>query len=122
MNRLITVQNLSAVTAACMMVPARVFREVGGFDESYRVAFNDTDLCMRIRKAGHLIVYNPKVQLYHYESKSRGKDEESLEKRKRFSREVKRFQRQWCKELTMGDPYYNPHLSLQNDEFSYREV
>lgn len=117
MNRLVTVQNLSAVTAACMMVPAVIFHKMEGFDERYKVAFNDTDLCMRIRKAGYLIVYNPNVQLHHYESKSRGQDEKSLEKLRRFNEESERFQRQWCRELEMGDPYYNPHLSVWSDRF-----
>ena len=117
MNRLVTVQNLSAVTAACMMVPTAVFHEMEGFDERYKVAFNDTDLCMRIRKAGYLIVYNPNVQLYHYESKSRGQDEKSPEKLRRFNEESERFQRQWCRELEMGDPYYNHHLSVWSDRF-----
>lgn len=117
MNRLITVQNLSAVTAACMMVPANIFRQLNGFDENYKVAFNDTDLCMRIRKAGYLIVFNPEVQLYHFESKSRGSDEMSEEKLERFNTESRRFQRQWCRQLTMGDPYYNKHLSVWSDGF-----
>ena len=117
MNRLITTQNLSAVTAACMMAPAEVFRQVNGFDENYKVAFNDTDLCMRIREKGYLIVFNPKVQLYHYESKSRGNDEQSQEKLERFNRESLRFQRQWCRQLTMGDPYYNKNLSVWSDGF-----
>lgn len=121
MNRLITVQDLSAVTAACMMVPIKVFREMGGFDERYKVAFNDTDLCMRIRKAGYLVVYNPNVELYHYESKSRGQDEESPEKLRRFNQESERFQKQWCRELEGGDPYYNPHLSVQSDNFALAE-
>lgn len=117
MNRLITPQNLSAVTAACMMVPTDVFERVGGFDENYKVAFNDTDLCMRIRKAGYLIVFNPDARLFHFESKSRGNDEQSAEKLERFNSESTRFQRQWCRELTMGDPYYNKNLSAWSDTF-----
>ncbi len=121
MSRLVTVQNLSAITAACMMVPREVFDEVGGFDEDYKVAFNDTDLCMRIRKKGYGIVFDPQVQLVHYESKSRGNDEQSPEKLKRFFGESMRFQKQWRRELTEGDPYYNPHLSLDDDSFSIVE-
>ena len=64
--------NVSAVTAACMMMKKEVFEEVGGFEEELSVAFNDVDLCLRIGKAGYKIVYNPHVELYHYESKSRG--------------------------------------------------
>lgn len=122
MDRLVTTQDLTAVTAACMMVPAAVFSAVGGFDETYRVAFNDTDLCMRIRQRGYLIVFDPHVSLYHYESKSRGQDEESPEKLQRFYGESMQFQKQWCKELEMGDPYYNPHLSLENDNFEFADT
>ena len=118
MNRLITVQNLTAVTAACMMIPRHVFEEIGGFDEEYKVAFNDTDLCMRIRKAGYQVIFNPDAVLYHYESKSRGNDEQSKEKLERFNRESMRFQRQWCRELTLGDPFYNRNLSIWNDDFT----
>lgn len=114
-------QNVSCVTAACMMIPAKVFREIGGFDEKYEVAFNDVDLCMRIRKAGYLIVVTPYAELYHYESKSRGTDEEP-EKRARFVSEVKRFQAQWKRELTEGDPYYNPNLSLVRYDYSIKEA
>jgi len=64
-------QDLSAVTAACMMVKRSVFEAVNGFEEKLSVAFNDVDLCLRIRAQGELIVYDPYVELYHYESKSR---------------------------------------------------
>lgn len=110
-------QNVSCVTAACMMIRKDVFDEIGGFDEKYEVAFNDVDLCMRIRKAEYLIVFTPYAKLYHYESKSRGDDEEP-EKRARFVSEVKRFQTQWKEELLAGDPYYNPNLSLVKYDYS----
>lgn len=110
-------QNYSAVTAACIMLPKHVWEEVGGLDESFAVAFNDVDLCMRIRKAGYLIVWTPYAELYHYESKSRG-TEDTPEKRQRFVGEVKRFQARWEKELAAGDPYYNPNLTLDREDFS----
>lgn len=119
MNRLATVQNYSAVTAACMMIPARVYREVGGMDEAYKVAFNDVDFCMRIRKADYLIAWTPYAKLYHYESKSRGFDVERSS-HLRFMGEVERFQKQWQKELLAGDPYYNPNLTLVAEDFSLR--
>ena len=112
-------QDLSAVTAACMMMKASVFKAVGGFDESFEVAFNDVDLCMRIRKAGYLIVWTPYAELYHYESKSRGA-EDTPEKRKRFEGEVRLFQQRWAKELAQGDPYYNPNLTLDREDFSVK--
>lgn len=119
MGRLIYAHDVSAVTAACMMIPRRVWEEVGGLDESFKVAFNDVDLCMRIRKAGYLIVFTPFAELYHYESKSRGLDS-APEKRERFVGEVTRFQERWKKELAAGDPYYNPNFSLDKEDFSIR--
>lgn len=119
MGHLQYVQDLSAVTAACLMVKASVFDEINGLDESFAVAFNDVDFCMRIRKAGYLIVWTPYAELYHYESKSRGL-EDTPEKKKRFQGEVLRFQKRWQKELEMGDPYYNPNLTLDREDFSLR--
>ena len=119
MGRLCYAQNLSAVTFACVMIPRHVWDEVGGLDESFAVAFNDVDMCMRIRKAGYLIVWTPYAELYHYESKSRGL-EDTLEKKKRFEGEVKRFQERWKAELAAGDPYYNPNLSVDREDFSLR--
>ena len=112
MGRLCFAQNVSAVTAACMMVKASVWHEVEGLDESFKVAFNDVDLCMKIRKAGYLIVWTPHAEAYHYESKSRGL-EDTPEKRARFLDETIRFQSKWRRELNAGDPYYNPNLSLE---------
>lgn len=114
--RLVVAQDLSAVTAACMMMPKAVFDEVGGLDEGYKVAFNDVDLCMKIRRAGYLIVYTPYAELYHYESVSRG-SEDTPEKVERFNGEVARFMDRWGKELLAGDPYYNPNLSLEFEDF-----
>lgn len=119
MGRLIYAHNVSAVTAACMMIPQSVWNEMNGLDESFEVAFNDVDLCMRIRKAGYLIVWTPYAELYHYESKSRGLDD-TPEKQKRFEGEVKRFQERWAKELQAGDPYYNPNFTLDREDFSLK--
>jgi len=119
MGRLCYAQDMSAVTAACMMVKASVYRELGGFDEDFQVAYNDVDLCMRIRQAGYLIVWTPYAELYHYESKSRGY-EDSPEKRKRFEEEAQRFRNRWAKELAAGDPYYNPNLTLDRGDFSLK--
>ncbi len=120
MSRLTIAQNYSCVTAACVMISRNVWDEVGGLDESFKVAFNDVDLCMRIRKAGYLVVWTPYAELYHYESKSRGV-EDTPEKQKRFQGEVLRFQDRWGKELQEGDPYYNPNLSLTREDFSLKE-
>lgn len=119
MGRLIYAQNLSGVTAACVMVSRHVWEEIGGLDETFEVAFNDVDMCMRIRKAGYLIVWTPYAELYHYESKSRGL-EDTPEKQKRFEGEVRRFQERWKKELDAGDPYYNPNFTLDREDFSVK--
>ncbi len=119
MSRASIAQNLTAVTFACVMMRSDVYREVGGLDEAYQVAFNDVDMCMKIRKAGYLIVFTPYCELYHYESKSRG-SEDTPAKVKRFNSEIERFQTRWGKELEAGDPYYNPNLTLTLEDFSFR--
>ena len=115
-GRIIIAQNYNAVTAACMLTKKPVFHEVGGFDEKFAVAFNDVDLCLRIRKAGYLIVYNPYAELNHYESKSRGY-EDTPEKVKRFNSEIGLFEKRWKNILNNGDPYYNPNLTLEEGNF-----
>lgn len=119
MGRLIFAQNLSGVTGACVMIRREVWDEIGGLDEIFVVAFNDVDLCMRIRDAGYLIVWTPFAELYHYESKSRGL-EDTPEKKKRFDNEVRIFQARWAKELAAGDPYYNPNLPLDREDFGLK--
>lgn len=119
MARASIAQNLSACTAACLMVRRDVYDEVGGLDEGYAVAFNDIDFCMSIRKAGYLIVFTPFAEFYHYESKSRG-DENTPEKVRRFNGEILRFQSRWEKELKAGDPYYNPNLTLDSENFALK--
>lgn len=118
-SRIICAQDLSAVTAACMMVKRSVFEEVGGLDESLKVAFNDIDFCMKIREKGYLIVYNPYAELYHYESKSRGL-EDTKEKVERFNGEIAKFAHKWPEILKNGDPYYNPNLSMERCDFGLK--
>lgn len=118
-SRIICAQNLSAVTAACMMVKKKAFEEVGGFCEELRVAFNDIDFCMKLIDHGYLVVYNPYAELYHYESKSRGL-ENTAEKVERFNSEIAVFQTHWPVILKDGDPYYNPNLSMDRCDFSLR--
>ena len=101
------------------MMPRKVFDEVEGLDEKFAVAFNDIDLCMKIRDKGHLIVFTPFAELYHYESKSRGL-EDTPKKVKRFQGEIQRFYDKWQDELDKGDPYYNPNLTLDREDFSLR--
>ena len=119
MYRLRVAQNLSAVTAACMLVRREVWEAVGGLDEQLVVAFNDVDFCLRVRQAGYLVVWTPHAELYHYESRSRGK-ENTLEKQQRFAGEIAFFHQRWDAVLDAGDPYYNPNLTLKRENFSLR--
>ncbi|MGN1140082.1 MAG: glycosyltransferase family 2 protein [Oliverpabstia sp.] len=120
-HRIICAQDYSAVTAACMMVKRKAFNEVGGLSEELQVAFNDIDFCMKLRQAGYLIVYNPYAELYHYESKSRGL-EDTPEKVARFNKEIETFAKKWPEILRDGDPYYNPNLTLESQDFSLKRL
>ena len=118
-SRLKSIQNLSAVTAACMLTQKSIFEEVGGFDENLSHAFNDVDYCLNVRQKGYLIVYTPYAELYHHESISRGY-EDTKEKRERFMEEIAYIKNKWYSILNMGDPYYNPNLSLEHEDFSLK--
>ena len=113
-SKAVMIQNMTAVTAACIMSRREIYEEVGYMNEELAVAFNDIDFCLKIRKAGYLIVYNPYIEFLHYESKTRG-EENTEEKVKRFNREIDTFKKYWQKELDAGDPYYNINLRLDND-------
>lgn len=118
------VQDLSAVTAACFMVRKQLYIDMLGFDEKLAVAFNDVDFCLKVRAAKYLIVYNPFVEAYHYESKSRGEDTENSEKQKRFAREYELFVKRWSKVIAKGDPYYNKNYRLDTDlpKINYNKI
>lgn len=116
---LVCARDYSAVTAACLLVKKNIFDQVNGLDEKFEVAFNDIDFCLKVRKLGYLVVYNPYVELYHYESKSRGM-ENSVEKVIRFNNEIDRFKEKWKDILLKGDPYYNPNLTLAKNDFSLK--
>ena len=104
-------RSTSAVTAACMAVRRNVFDEVGGLDEAHlAVAFNDVDLCLRLRDRGYRNVWTPFAELYHMESVSRGLDQTG-EAKSRFQREQCYMLRRWA-DLLKVDPYWNPNLSL----------
>jgi GT2 family glycosyltransferase len=115
-GRAALVQNLSAVTAACLVMPMAVYREVGELDEQdLEVAFNDIDLCLRIRRRGYRIVWTPYAELYHHESATRGSDLDP-DQIERFHSEVYQMKRRWGATL-QNDPYYNPNLRLEAPEF-----
>lgn len=118
-DRMAAVQNMSAVTAACMMISRKCFEEAGGLDEKIKVAFNDIDYCMKLRKAGYDVIFTPFAEMYHYESISRGYEDTS-EKEARFRSEVNYFMDKWGDVIRRGDPYYNPHLTLRYEDFSLK--
>ncbi|HZP67917.1 MAG TPA: glycosyltransferase [Rudaea sp.] len=111
-------QDLSAVTFACAMTRRTVFEELGGLNETeLAIAFNDIDYCLRAREAGYLVVYTPFAELYHHESRTRGY-EDNPEKQARFFREISYMQQRHRAVLDRGDPYYNPNLRLDTNDFS----
>ena len=116
--RAATVQNFSAVTGACLLVKTAVWDEVGGLDEQFAVAFNDVDFCLRVRDAGYRIAWTPYAELTHYESKSRGGDEKDPVKARRFAAEQRRLYERHGKENILDDPYYNPSLTRDREDFS----
>ena len=115
------IENLSAVTAACIMTPKSIYEEVGWMDEGLAVAFNDVDFCLKIREKGYLVVYNPFIEFWHYESKTRGQ-EDSPAKIKRFQGEMSRFEQRWPEILDSGDPYYNINLSLDTEVYHMKNI
>jgi O-antigen biosynthesis protein len=118
LQRLRAVQNVSAVTGACLMVRKEVFDQVDGLDESLTVAFNDVDFCLKVRAAGYLNLWTPFATLVHHESVSRGHDVTPA-KARRFADEYAAMQRRWGAEL-LSDPYYSPHLTYDREDFSVR--
>lgn len=117
--RLMLTQNLSAVTGACLLIRKEVFDAVGGLEEEHlKIAFNDVDLCLRVREAGYQNVWTPHAEAYHHESISRGK-EDTPEKQARFAREVAYMKKRWHDELG-NDPAYNPNLTRAFEDFSLR--
>lgn len=115
------IQDMSAVTAACMMMKREAFEKAGGFSEELSVAFNDVDLCLKVGREGYRIVYDPYVQLYHMESKTRGA-EDSEEKIRRFQGEIEYMRSHWIDILKNGDPNYNKNLSLTKWNYSLKPL
>ena len=119
MGRLCYAQNVSAVTGACLMVKRSLYDAVGGLDTGFAVSLNDVDFCLKLRKQGYLNVWTPFAELYHYESISRGLDDQG-EKAERYNKESESFRSKWKEELEKGDPYYNPNFSLDRSDFSLK--
>lgn len=110
LDRIGFVQNVNAVTGACLMVSRRIFDEVGGFDEAFPVAYNDVDLCLKIRTKGYYNLYTPYATLYHYESATRGNDNKG-DKKKRLNLDAENMKIKWGDNIK--DPYYNPNFSAE---------
>lgn len=113
-------QELSAVTAACMLVRTNLYNKVGGMDENnFTVAFNDVDLCLKLRKLGYSILFTPFARLVHTESATRGMDL-SPQQRERARREIRAFQDRWRLFLKEGDPFYHPMCSISSGHYEFR--
>ena len=119
MGRLCYAQNVSAVTGACLMVKKALFDEVGGLDEGFAISLNDVDFCLKLREKGYLNVFTPFAECFHYESISRGLDDQG-EKAERYNRESEQFRAKWKDVLDAGDPYYNKNFSLDRSDFSLK--
>ncbi len=111
--------NYSAVTGACLMCRKEVYEQVNGFTEEFTVEYNDTDFCLKILEAGYRNVYLPHVELYHYESLTRGHPFATKSSYEKHLREVKLFKDTWQKYID-SDPYYNPNLSLKKSDYSIK--
>lgn len=114
------VQDLSAVTGACLLTSKADYQKVGGFDEGLAVAFNDVDYCLKLRAKNLLCVYTPFSEWYHLESVSRGLDHKDPEKKARMEAETEYFMSKWRDVYKSGDPYYNPNLSLTKFDYSFK--
>jgi len=117
-NRLHAIQNLSAVTAACLMVKTSIYHEINGMDdENFKVAYNDVDFCLRVMEKGYKNLFTPYAEMYHHESVSRGY-ETTPEKIARFDKEKEALYNRHKEILKNGDPYYNPNLTHAKEDFS----
>jgi O-antigen biosynthesis protein len=115
-GRAVIEQDLSCVTAACMGMHRELFDQLGGFNEELAVAFNDVDLCVRIKQTGWRIIWTPTVEHYHHESASLG-PHDSPERAQEYEKEVKLMRSLWGTVLD-HDPAYNPNLSLAGDFYT----
>jgi GT2 family glycosyltransferase len=116
-NYIQSVNNYAAVTAACLMCRKEVFDEVNGMDETFEVEYNDVDFCLKMMEAGFNNVYLPQVELYHYESATRGHPHQSKPSYERHLKEMKLFKDKW-QHIIDHDPFYNPNLNMGAHDFS----
>lgn len=117
MKRVALRQDLSAVTAACLLTPKDLFLSLGGLNQTkLKIAFNDVDYCLRVREKGFRVIYTPYAKLVHYESESRGADLTAQKRRVSF-REAQYMRKRWS-HIMMNDPFYNPNLNYYRCDFS----
>jgi GT2 family glycosyltransferase len=107
------------VTGACLAIKKSLYEFVGGLDVEFTVAYNDVDFCLRVQQAGYSNVYCADAELYHFESKTRGDDQQDAKKAQRFEEEKNRLKKRWL-EVINNDPYYSPHLTRDRENFSLR--
>jgi GT2 family glycosyltransferase len=119
LGRLRRVQNVAALTGACLMTRRDVFERVGGFDERFVLAYNDVDYAMQVRALGYRVLWTPEAELYHLESKTRGYEDDAV-KQERFRREFDLFRRKWASELEAGDPHFNRNFRLDRADCALR--
>ncbi len=120
-SRIDIIQNVSAVTGACLMVKREVYEKMGGLNEDdLTIAFNDVDFCLRLHKKGYRNIYTPYCEAYHHESISRGQ-EDNPEKIARFNQEVDYMLKQHKDIIKQGDPYYNINLTLEHENFGLKQ-
>ena len=111
---------MSAVTAACLMIKTKIYKELNCLDEiNLEVAFNDVDFCLRAQEKGYRNIFTPYCEAYHYESISRGKENTPI-KMDRFKREVEYIKKRYSIIFKRGDPFYNPNLTLIREDFSLK--
>ena len=118
-NYVQSINNYSAVTGACLMCRKSVYNEVGGMDESLEVEYNDVDLCLKFLKHGYYNVYVPAVELYHYESATRGHPFQSKESWAQHEHDFGIFRSKWQNWID-NDPFYNPNLSIECTDFQLK--
>lgn len=115
-SRAVIRSNFSAVTGACLLISVQTYRSVGGLDEELTVALNDVDFCIRVREAGYRNVWTPFAELFHYESATRGYENDP-QKLARLNREIERIKTRYGS-LLEEDPCYSPNLTLETEDFS----
>jgi predicted O-linked N-acetylglucosamine transferase (SPINDLY family)/GT2 family glycosyltransferase/ubiquinone/menaquinone biosynthesis C-methylase UbiE len=118
-GHLCVARNVSAVTAACMMVRKEIYKKAGGLDElRLKVAFNDVDFSLRVEKLGYRNLWTPFAELVHHESATRGNDQETTQKRNRSYKEIISLQNRWCLK-SYDDPHYNTNLTKLSEQYWY---